>query len=999
MIQKTIRAKLAHLQIQSKIQLIFVPPLVIVLLFVVATLFGNAQKIHSANRVVETVELVSVLDAVAHNFAVERGLTAGFLGSKGEKGKDKLEKQRDKADAAKQHFLSTYDSKFNGLHDSVKPLFDEIKNQLSRVDELRISVDQVSAVNNPFGFYSSLNKLSLDAISILASRLQNPKTIREINALTAMLWMKERSGQERGALNGVFASGKFSARKVTSINLFIADQSTQEERIAFNADSKTYSEFKKSIQDESHKKVIAYRETFFNAVNNNLDLNENAQTWFKVSTDRIKNIKAFSDNASKTIKQSAQKTLVGAWTLLILTLAISVIGTLGIIILSKTISMQLQENIRALITGINQVRDDKNFGIRVNILSQDELGDSGKAFNTLMDQLQSAIGSVNDVMGAVAKGKFSARIQTEFDGDLNTLKESVNHSAEKVDSTMTALEQVMSALASGDFSARMSPKVEGEFKQKVDGAMESVDTAIQSVSSIMKALSEGDFSKRIQAPLKGSLDELKHNVNSSVANIEKAFNAINATLQAQANGKFDTRITEQYHGDLLTLCNNVNRSMESLDDAMKEIAEVFSSVNAGDFSRRITRDLSGDLNGMKNNINTSLAQLDKAIDEIVAVANAQKEGDLDQRINGVYLGQLKDLTDSLNHSGEVLSDTFQRITSVMQTMQEGNFDQRIDSPLNGTFEILRNAINDTVLSLENAVKDIMSFANAQNQGNMNERMHSDYQGQLNSISQAMNGSMANLVNIIQDVQSASKHALSMSAEQAQGATDMSRRTEAQAAALEEVASTMEQISATVANTENDCNKMAEQVGMAKSVTESTKGTVESTVKAMSQMRSSSQEIAKITGMIDEIAFQTNLLALNAAVEAARAGEQGRGFAVVASEVRNLAQRSSDAAKNIKSLIEENLDNVEENYGLTQQFTKDLTEISDVVNAAFDLTQSVTNAAQEQARGVKEVNSAISSLDGMTQENAAMVEETTAAAKSVEDQFLNVNRKLDFFKFE
>ncbi len=209
--------------------------------------------------------------------------------------------------------------------------------------------------------------------------------------------------------------------------------------------------------------------------------------------------------------------------------------------------------------------------------------------------------------------------------------------------------------------------------------------------------------------------------------------------------------------------------------------------------------------------------------------------------------------------------------------------------------------------------------------------------------------------------------------------DLARRTENQAASLEQTAAALEQITATVKSTAANAGKANAIVGRTKSAAQASEQIVEATISAMSQIEQSSRQITDIIGVIDEIAFQTNLLALNAGVEAARAGDAGKGFAVVASEVRALAQRSSQAAKEIKSLINASSEHVGAGVKFVGQSGEALKEIVGEVVQISEIVTEIAQAAGQQSTGIEEVNSAVSQMDQVTQQNAAMVEQSTAAS--------------------
>jgi len=242
-----------------------------------------------------------------------------------------------------------------------------------------------------------------------------------------------------------------------------------------------------------------------------------------------------------------------------------------------------------------------------------------------------------------------------------------------------------------------------------------------------------------------------------------------------------------------------------------------------------------------------------------------------------------------------------------------------------------------------------------------------------------------LAAAVTNVRQGSENVATASAEIAQGNQDLSNRTEEQASALEQTAATMDELGSTVRNNADNA-KQANQLALGASEVARKGGTVVGqVVETMKGINDASKKISDIIGVIDSIAFQTNILALNAAVEAARAGEQGRGFAVVASEVRSLAQRSAEAAKEIKGLISTSVERVEQGTALVDQAGKTMGEIVGAIKRVTDIVGEISSASAEQSSGVAQVGQAVSQMDQATQQNAALVEESAAAAESMKQQ--------------
>ncbi len=272
-------------------------------------------------------------------------------------------------------------------------------------------------------------------------------------------------------------------------------------------------------------------------------------------------------------------------------------------------------------------------------------------------------------------------------------------------------------------------------------------------------------------------------------------------------------------------------------------------------------------------------------------------------------------------------------------------------------------------------------------------------GDNHSLLFAMRSMRDSLAAIVTQVH-ASTETISCAAGQiASGNLDLSSRTEQQASTLEETASSMEELTSTVRlNTDHarQANGLAES---ASSVAVKGGAVVAQVVDTMAAINISARKIVDIIGVIDGIAFQTNILALNAAVEAARAGEQGRGFAVVATEVRNLAQRSAAAAKEIKDLIGDSVDKVEAGNRLVEQAGSTMHEVVASVKRVTDIMSEIMSASQEQSNGIEQINTAVTQMDDVTQQNAALVEEAAAAAQAMQDQVNSLNQVVGIFRVE
>jgi methyl-accepting chemotaxis protein len=270
-------------------------------------------------------------------------------------------------------------------------------------------------------------------------------------------------------------------------------------------------------------------------------------------------------------------------------------------------------------------------------------------------------------------------------------------------------------------------------------------------------------------------------------------------------------------------------------------------------------------------------------------------------------------------------------------------------------------------------------------GDLTHTFETERQDEIGSMLRRLSLMQQKLRSAFSDISQATEQIGHASSEVASGNADLSQRTEQAASSLQETAASMEQLTGTVRQSAESARTANELAASATQVAQRGGQVVGQVVTTMDEINQSSRQIANIIGVIDGIAFQTNILALNAAVEAARAGEQGRGFAVVASEVRSLAQRSAEAAREIKGLIDASVGKVEAGARLVRDAGTTMDDIVASVQRVTDMIAGISAAATEQNQGIGQMNAAVSQLDQMTQQNAALVEESAAAAESLKDQ--------------
>ena len=464
-------------------------------------------------------------------------------------------------------------------------------------------------------------------------------------------------------------------------------------------------------------------------------------------------------------------------------------------------------------------------------------------------------------------------------------------------------------------------------------------------------------------------------------------------------GDFSARIQISSNDEVGLAGKAINQFLENVSTAIKEANQSIQAVARGDFSQKMTGQYHGDLGALKHGINNSISEISGVVDQLSNVMQSLSDGIYDININSTAKGQYQAILNNAQKTMDETNEVIIEINQVMENMQQGNFNSRVKIQAHGDLLTLKDRINQSMDDLATAIAEIRQTVISQSEGDLTQNISGNYLGELKSLKEAMNLSSQRLQESIALSMSAAETVNQESLNLSNDANNLSSRVQQQAAAIQETSATMEEMNAAVLNNTDNASKTADLFERVNREADQAVQVMEQTIDAMGKIQTSSHEIAEIVTLIDSIAFQTNLLALNAAVEAARAGEHGRGFAVVAGEVRALAQKSADAAKDIKQLIDTSVENIGQGTRLASTTGEAIQGISRSIDKANEMIHSITNASAEQTEGVSQVHQAITDIDAATQENAMLVERTSTAAQKMAEQSSELNRSMSHFKVE
>lgn len=673
----------------------------------------------------------------------------------------------------------------------------------------------------------------------------------------------------------------------------------------------------------------------------------------------------------------------------------------------------------------------------------------GDGINQLLDAIVKPISVSSDYLERIASGDIPEPITEQYRGDFNRIKNSLNTSMVAVKTLVDDANLLAAAAIEGKLNVRAdSSKHKGDFRRIIEGVNNTLDavvTPLNTAANYIDRIAKGDIPDPIAEKYQGDFNLIKNNLNQCISAIGLLVKDTHYLAEAGVRGELSCRADESAHkGDYRRIIKGVNDTLNAVVTPLNTAADYIDRISKGDIPEPITEDYQGDFNHIKNNLNQCIEAISLMIKDTKYLAGAAVKGELSSRADenvheGVYREIIQGVNDTLdavvnplstaagyldriargdipNQITEEYQGDFNQIKSNLNTCfksiemliadsqklasaaAEGRLDVRADESMHsGDFGKIITGINSALDAMINPIEETKNIMAALADGDLSAKMGEQYQGEFLVLSNAVNSTVNNLSTLMKKILDLTTHVDSASAELSSAINDLSKRTEAQAASLEETSSVMSEMTETVGTNADNAQTASDLSQDAQAKAHDSQDVVGNAVESMVEINQTSKQMTDIISVIDEIAFQTNLLALNAAVEAARAGEQGRGFAVVALEVRNLAQRSAGSAAEIKDLIQKNVDRIEVGTDLVERSGETLRDIVDAIQAVSAKIADTSSASSEQKTGIEQVNQSITQMDEMTQQNAAMVEQASAVSHTLADQAREMKQLMSSFR--
>ena len=580
-----------------------------------------------------------------------------------------------------------------------------------------------------------------------------------------------------------------------------------------------------------------------------------------------------------------------------------------------------------------------------------------EGFNNTLDAVIGPLNVAAEYVDRISKGEIPPKITDIYYGDFNEIKSNLNQCIDGLGSLVESNE-ILQKMAVNDYTLRVDRNSQGIFAE-VGKAINQVQDRLLHLQGVANDISIGnlkelDIFRRIGR--RSDNDHLVPSFTKMMENIIEMVKDAEMLGQAAVEGNLSKRADASRHqGEFRKIIEGFNGTLDAVICPLNVAAEYVDRISKGDVPTKITEIYKGDFNEIKNNLNQCIDAMNLLIIEANGLSKAAVEGKLSSRADlARHQGDFRKIVEGFNDTLDAIIDPINEAVLCMHRMSEGDLSVRVEGEYKGDHAVMKTSLNKALESIDEIIRQV----------------------------------------------SISTHQVAEGAQQISDATQgLSQGTTEQASSIEEITSSICQLSSQIKLNAENSNQANQLTLETRRSADSGNNQMQEMMTAMYEINDSSENIAKIIKVIDEIAFQTNLLALNAAVEAARAGKHGKGFAVVAEEVRNLAARSARAAKETSELIANSIKKTSNGASIATKTAEAFSGIVTMVTKVSDLIGEISAASNDQAQGISQVNTGLNQVDKVTQQSTANAEQCASAVEELSGQALQLNSMLKQFKLK
>ncbi|MCP4111211.1 MAG: HAMP domain-containing protein, partial [Desulfobacteraceae bacterium] len=629
------------------------------------------------------------------------------------------------------------------------------------------------------------------------------------------------------------------------------------------------------------------------------------------------------------------------------------------IIILYFITLGITRPVKNIVDTANAIAEG-NFGKELHISQKNEFGILSDAFCNMKDTIGMVIKEINDLVQAVQQGRLGTRGNAHiFSGDWQELVTGVNSLIDSFAGPIKMTAGYIDRFSKGDIPEKITEQYKGDFNN-IKNNINMLISNLSGTVHMAEKIARGDLSAKVN--ILSEKDVLGKSLDMMVRNLKKIIENINFVTESATQGKLECRgDPDRFDGEYAGIVKGINDTLDAVVFPLNLAAEYIGRISEGDFPEQITHEYKGDFNEIKNNINRLISNHQRTVQLAEKIAH----GDLSVEVN--ILSEKDALGKSLARMVGTVKEIVSHINSLTHEALDGRLDIRGDADkFGGQYTGIIRGVNDTLDAVINPLKMAAKYVELISRGEIPEKITDEYKGDFNEISINLNVMIENISHFAVNVHKAAEQIVAGSRQLSSSTRQVSEGTSQQAAGIEMISSSMEEMDSTVSQNADNARQTAAIAMKAAEDAREGGSAVSETIHAM-------KSISEKIRIIEEIARQTNMLALNAAIEAARAGKRGKGFAVVASEIRNLAEHTQKAAKEINTLSSANLEVAGKTSRLLERMVRGVQETAELI-------QEISVSSSEQAGGIGQVSKAVQQLDRIIQQNAASTEEMAAISR-------------------
>lgn len=593
-----------------------------------------------------------------------------------------------------------------------------------------------------------------------------------------------------------------------------------------------------------------------------------------------------------------------------------------------------------------------------------------------------------EYMDRISKGDIPAKITSEYNGDFNEIKNSINICIDAVNALIEDAVMLSTAAVEGKLQIRADQtRHGGDFAKIIEGVNHTLDAVVKPIYTVAECLDQigkGEIPQRITEDSQGDFEKMKNSVNACIDGLGALVEG-NYILSNIKNNDFSEHISGEYLG----IYHEISHSINIVLNNFAEIVDLVNKVAVGNLSGLEglkSKGKQSDNDELVPSLIIMLESINMLVEEADLLASAAVEGQLNIRGDAAkFKGEYSKVIEGFNRTLDAVIEPVQEASAVLQEMAKGKLDIKMDGDYRGDHAVIKNALNGTIDTLGVYIGEISSVLEEIGRGNLNQTITAEYLGDFVKIKNSLNSIINSLNQVMGDISEAADQVASGSRQVSDGSQALSQGSTEQASAIQELTASLAEITSQTRQNAENASQASTLASSARENAEKGNEHMKAMLGSMEDINESSSDISKIIKVIDDIAFQTNILALNAAVEAARAGQHGKGFAVVAEEVRSLAARSAAAAKETTDLIEGSINKVQDGTKIANETAQALSDIVLGVEKAAGLVEGIAKASNEQASGITQISKGIEQVSQVVQNNSATAEESAAASEELSGQ--------------